>query len=50
MALECNEFDHRDRDTGYEVEGQKHIEEKLGFKFIRYNPDAEDFNLFKVIN
>ena len=50
LALEYDEFDHLDRDIGYEVERQKHIEEKLGCKFIRYNPHAEDFNLFKVIN
>ena len=50
LVLECDEFHHRDRDIGYEVERQKHVEEMLGCKFIRYNPDAEDFNLFKVIN
>ena len=50
LALECDELGHRERDIEYEVKHQKHIEEKLGCKFIRYNPDAEDFNLFKVIN
>ena len=32
------------------VKCQKYIEEKLGCKIIRHNPDAEGFNLFKVIN
>ena len=26
LAIECDEFDHRDRDIGYEEERQKHIE------------------------
>ena len=50
LALECDELGHRERDIEYEVKRQKHIKEKLGYKFIKYNPDAEDFNLFKVIN
>ena len=50
ISVECDEFGLRERDIDYEVRRQKYIEEKLGCKFIRYNPDAEDFNLFKVIN
>ena len=45
-----NEFGHLDRDIEYEVKRQKYIENKLGCQFIRYNPDAKDFNIFKVIN
>ena len=26
LAIECDKFDHRDRDIGYEVERQKHTE------------------------
>ena len=50
IAVECDEFRHRERDIEYEVKRQRYIEEKLGCKFIRYNPDAKGFNLFKVIN
>ena len=50
LPLKCDEFGHRERDIEHEMRCQKHINEKLGCKFIRYNPDAEDFNLFRVIN
>ena len=50
IAVECDEFGHCERDIEYEVKRQKYIEEKLGCKIIRHNPDAEGFNLFKVIN
>ena len=50
LAIECDEFGHKDRDIGYEVTRQKHIETKLGCTFIRYNPDAKDFDIFSVIN
>ena len=43
LAIECNEFDHRDRDIGYEIERQKHIEKLLNCTFVRFNPDAKDF-------
>ena len=29
LAIECDEFDHKDRDIGYEVKRQKYIEDKL---------------------
>ena len=50
LPLKCDEFGHRKRDIEHEMRSQKHTEEKLGCKFIRYNPDAEDLNLFRVIN
>ena len=50
LAIECDEFDHNDRDIEYEVKRQKYIEEKLKCSFIRFNPDAPDFNIFRVIN
>ena len=50
LAIECDEFGHKDRDIGYEVTRQKHIETKLGCTFIRYNPDAKDFDIFSLIN
>ena len=50
LAIECDEFGHLDRNIEYEVKRQKDIKRKLGCMFIQYNPDAKDFNMFKVIN
>ena len=50
LAIECDEFGHKDRDISYEVTRQNHIETKLGCTFIRYNPDAKDFDIFDVLN
>ena len=50
LAVECDEFDHKDRDIEYEVRRQKYIENKLGCQFIRFNPDARRFNIFEVAN
>lgn len=50
LAIECDEFDHKDRDQNYEKERQSYIKEKLGCKFIRFNPDSETFCIFKLIN
>ncbi len=50
LAIECDEFNHRNRDIGYEVTRQKHIEDKLKCQFIRYDPDADNFDPFEVVN
>ena len=50
LAVECDEFDHNGRDIEYEVKRQKHIEIKLDCHFIRYNPDADDFDPFNLLN
>ena len=50
LAIECDEFDHRDRDIGYKVERQKHIEKLLNCTFLRSNPDAKDFCILEVVN
>jgi very-short-patch-repair endonuclease len=50
IAIECDEFNHKDRDRKYEIERETFIKKKLGCKFIRYNPDDEDFSVFDVIN
>ena len=36
LAIECDEFDHRDKDIGYKVEQQKHIEKLLNCTFVFY--------------
>ena len=50
LTIECNEFDHRDRDIEYEIKRQKFIEDQLNCTFIRYNLDAEDFYILEVVN
>lgn len=50
LAIECDEFGHSDRDQEYEQTRQYYIEDKLGCKFIRYNPDSKDYNIFNVLN
>ena len=50
LAIECDEFDHRDRDIGYEEQRQKHIEKLLDCTFVRCNPDAKDFCILGVVN
>ena len=50
LAVEISEYNHEDRDMGCEIERQKALEKELGCKFIRVNPDKENFNVFKAIN
>ena len=50
LAIECDEIDHRDRDIGYEVGRQKHIEKLLKCTFVRFNPDVKDFCILEVVN
>ena len=50
LAIECDEYGHIDRPIGYDEDRQQYIENELGCHFIRYNPDSEDFSIFKVIN
>ena len=50
LAIECNVFDHRDRDIGYEVGQQKHMESLLNCNFVRFNPDVKDFCILEVVN
>lgn len=50
IAIECDEFDHKDRDQDYETNREEFITETLGCTFIRFNPDAADFDIFKVLN
>ena len=49
IAVECDEFGHADRDQSREKARQMYIENRLGCEFVRYNPDAKDFSIFKVI-
>ena len=50
LAIECDEFDHKDRVIGYEILREKNAESRLGCTFICYNPDANDFQICDVFN
>jgi very-short-patch-repair endonuclease len=50
IAIECDEFGHNDRDQIYEEKREQYIKDKIGCKFIRFNPDINDFNIFELIN
>ena len=43
LVVEIDEKGHADRDSDYEKRRQKELE-KLGYHFIRINPDKIDFN------
>ena len=50
LGIECDEKDHKDRDNDFELKRQRIIEKRLGCKFIRFNLDDPEFEVFKVIN
>lgn len=45
LAIEIDENNHADRDPYYERAREERIQEELGCKFLRINPDAPDFKL-----
>jgi very-short-patch-repair endonuclease len=49
LAIEIDENNHADRDPSYEQEREKSIQEELGCKFLRINPDASDFKLSSCV-
>ena len=50
LAIEVDELGHNDRNIDYEIQRQRALERELGCVFIRINPDAADFNIFREIN
>lgn len=50
IAVECDEHGHSGRKQSEEHARQKYIEDVLGCKFIRFNPDSKDFDIFNVLN
>ena len=50
LATEIDELDHNDRNIDYEIQRQRALERELNCVFIRINPDAVDFNIFREIN
>ena len=49
FAIEIDENRHSNRNIDDKIKRQKAIE-KLGFIFIRIDPDKEDFDIFRAIN
>ena len=50
LAIEVDKLGHNDRSVDYEKQRQKTIEREIDCIFIRINPDAIDFNIFKEIS
>ena len=48
LAFEVDENGHKDRDAQYERCREEFIRRTLGCDFLRVNPDASDFNIFKA--
>ena len=48
VAIEIDENGHSDKNIDYEI--KEAIEQELDCKFIRIDPDKEDFNFFRAIN
>jgi very-short-patch-repair endonuclease len=49
LVVECDEYNHRDRDPQKEKEREEFIRSELDCEFIRFNPDCKNFSIFKVI-
>ena len=50
LCIECDEYNHMDRDMVYETERYNYISTMLNCKWIRYNPDDKNFNIFSILN
>ena len=49
LPTKCNEHDHKNRDIDYEISRQALMEDQLNCKFIRYNSDAKDLTIEKLL-
>ena len=50
LAKEVDEKGRKDRNEDYEKQRQKEIETELSCKFVKINPDEENFNISNVNN
>ena len=50
LAIEVDELGHADRNVNNEIERQRALERELNCVFIRIDPDARNFNIFREIN
>jgi very-short-patch-repair endonuclease len=49
IAIECDEYRHKQYDTTLELNREKCIKSALGCSFVRFDPYAIDFNLGVVV-
>lgn len=49
LVVECDEFNHQDRNFDAEYNREKYIKKRLNCTFIRFNPDEIDFKLGFII-
>ena len=47
LATDVDELGHNDRNITYKIQRQQTLERELNCVFIRINPDAVDFSIFK---
>ena len=50
LAIEIDENGHSYRNIDCKIKRQKAIEQELGCKLIRVDPDKKDFSIFKAID
>ena len=50
LAIEIGKNGHSDRNIDYETKRQKSIEQELVCKYIRIDPDKEEFDICETIN
>ena len=50
IAIECDEFNHDDRDTGHEKDRENYIKLMLNCNIVRFNPDDTGFRISNVMN
>jgi very-short-patch-repair endonuclease len=50
IAIECDEHNHDGRDPEYEINRENTIKEALNCEFIRYNPNAPNFDILDIIH
>ena len=50
FAIKINEDGHSGRNIDCKLKRQKSIEQEIDCKFIRIDPDKEDFNIFRALN
>ena len=50
LTIKIYENGHSNRNLDYEIKRQKAIEQKLGCKFNKIDPDKEDFDIFFIFS
>ena len=50
IAVECDEHDHKDRDSQREHDRQKFITEQLNCQWVRFNPHDNFFSIASIAN